>query len=83
MMEQQCKKVNKIKMQTFAQHAYTQLNYKPTRRISLKNENLKRQKINQTVWGIKANLQQKNPKTTIDLKKFEKRKHQKKGEGDA
>ena len=57
-------------MQTLAYLTYTQSKYKPTRKISLKND-LNRQKSNKTTLGVKLNLQQKKKKrqTKIDLKK--------------
>ena len=55
-------------MQTLAYLTYTQSKYKPTRKISLKND-LNRQKSNKTTLGVKLNLQQKKRQTKVDLKK--------------
>ena len=43
-------------MQTLAYLTYTQSKYKPTRKISLKNEDLNRQKIKQDHLGGKVKL---------------------------
>ena len=55
-------------MQTLAYLTYTQSKYKPTRKISLKNEDLNRQKIKQDYLGGKVKLTAKKRKTKIDLK---------------
>ena len=55
-------------MQTLTYLTYTQSKYKPTRKISIKIEDLDREKIKQDQLGDNGKLPAKKRKTTIDLK---------------
>ena len=60
-------------MQTLAYLTYTQSKYKPIRKISLKNEDLNRQKIKQDYLGGEVKLPAKKRTTKINLKNRMKR----------
>ena len=62
-------------MQTLTYLTYRQSKYKPTRKISLKNEDLNRQKIKQDYLGGEVKLPAKKRKTKINLKNRMKREN--------